>query len=760
MIKSFLRKLLALSLVLLLAVGIAVPTFATEAAGREADVASLPKGDNLFPDPGFETDEVNWMLFTGEDPTYPTENVHSGSRALYMPQGNAVKLLNRMDVEQKVTYELTAWVYGKVQLFAMMHDPAGNMVDYYNAAMPFLQGGEEGKWTQIQGTFMTEDTRVGNISIEFRTVDGECYVDDISFRSCGVIEDTWQPTPSEEPIKLGTYYFGQWTNPEMWSRIKYFEDVDIEPVIGYYNNHLPEVMQWHTQMASDHGISYWVFDWYYDTSNKTVDCSALDEGFLKADNCGDMKFALLWCNEETDTSGWTEENLLYMAQLICDKYLTKDNYLKTPDGQNYFSFTRPDRLIEKFGLEGTKAILKKMDEVAAPYGGFYYVAINPPIESVAKQMKDIGVDALTLYSYSNEGIPQGAEEAPYSSILPVVESMVRKGAKEDILPIIPCASPNWDSRPLAGIGGRGTWRSGSAPELFYEMCQTLRPYADAKLNMMMIGTWNEFGEGSFVEPTVLSGCAYLDAMQKALLPETYTEHELEVPTEKEKAQMNFSDIPPVEIIREDETNLVVNPSFERDYGWTTFQSEQIRYSDDAVDGERSFILTKGQGAIKSTNLIPLEPGAVYNVSVWVKGNGYVTCAVYDETQTWHNEYLDFNGENPRSLVYDEWVQLTGTIDNTDGQYPYVDFTVVNNSEDGADLLVDKVEFRKEGTEVPEPVTESVDSATEATLPGAADESPAAEKFSITGAIVCVVAACIVAALLVFVVLYRRSGKKD
>lgn len=756
-VRSLLSRALALVLVLALLMCGVVSAGATE----EDSLANQPTGENLFPDPGFESVTEDWLLLTETAPSYSSSVSHGGSQSMQIPAGNGIKLMNRIDIELGVTYEITAWVYGKIHLIAMMHDPAGNKVDYYNAAMPFMEGGEEGKWTQITGTFMTQDDRIGSVSIEFRAAPNDGYVDDISFRSCGVIEDTWQPTPSEEPVKLGCYYFGQWTNPEMWSKIAYFEDVDIEPIAGYYNNNLVEVMEWHTKQASDHGISYWVFDWYYDVGRASVQCPSLDDAFLKSSNCKDMEFALLWCNEESDTSGWTEENLLKMAQLICDKYLTQDNYLKTADGQNYFSLTRPDRLIEKFGLQGTKAILKKMDEIAAPYGGFYYVAINNPTESVAKQMQAVGIEALTLYSYNNQGIAQGEEEGPYENILPIVEPIIRQGAKDDILPIIPCVSPNWDSRPWTGMGGRGTWRSGSTPELFAKMCATLRPYADAELNMMMVGTWNEFGEGSYIEPTTLYGCSYLDALQKTLLPDTYEEHEVAVPTDEQKAAMIFTDIPPVEIEREDETNLVVNPGFERGYGWVTIENYELQYSsDDVQEGDQSIIITKQQKGVKSTSLVALEPGKVYNLSVWVKGNGYMTCGIYDENQVWNGEYLEFEEENPQSLVYDEWVRLWGTIDNTDGKYKYVDFTIVNDSEDDSVLLVDKVEFREDGVEPPAEQTEpAVEDETEATEPSdTTDETPAANNSNSIVIIICVAAVVVVA--VVFFLLGRKKGKKE
>lgn len=66
-----------------------------------------------------------------------------------------------------------------------------------------------------------------------------------------------------------------------------------------------------------------------------------------------------------------------------------------------------------------------------------------------------------------------------------------------------------------------------------------------------------------------------------------------IPTEEEKSRMDFEEIPAVNPETED-GNFVVNPSFERDYGWVTFGGGEIQYSDDCIDGERSLILSVTQ----------------------------------------------------------------------------------------------------------------------------------------------------------------------
>lgn len=492
-------------------------------------------------------------------------------------------------------------------------------------------------------------------------------------------------------LKLGCYYFNNWVSPESWSTIKYFGKENLEPILGFYRDGSPEVQEWHIRQAKQHGISFWVFDWYYDVASRTVPAgdAALDIGFLNAQSCSGMEFAIMWCNEEPDVSGWSEESLLDMTKIICERYLSKSNYLKTPDGRNYFEITRPDRLIDRFGLEKTNEILKKMNDAASGYGGFYYVAIKYPTDADAAELKAAGFDALTLYSYNNDGAPEGAESAPYDLILPAVEPIIRHGSESGILPLIPCVSPNWDSRPWAGLGGRGSWRTGSTPELFGEMCSSLAGYADPELNMMLVGTWNEFGEGSHIEPTVAKGCRYLDAMQKALFPESYTEHDVMMPCEDEKQRFDFPDIPPVIPEKEADGNLVINPVFERGYGWELFSSGDMEYSPDCISGSRSLMIASGTAGVKSKYLIGISRDDVLEIRARVKGRAHLRCALFDTEGDWQRRYCSFGKESYCDT--DTWTFISGKIRGADIDAAYVDVEIV--SDGNGDVLVDMVEAR-------------------------------------------------------------------
>lgn len=644
---------------------------------------------NLVKNPGFETDG-GWVAFSGSI-KWSNDIVHGGKRSLMLTaEHRGVKLSEQIKLERDRIYAVSLWVNGRANVVSALFGKDGTFLNRY---IPIAEGGQPGKWSLLEGILVIDDKSAELFDIEVTPMDDNVFVDDVQVF---VVENgtasgtnTRKEIPSK-PLKVGAYYFCGWHVPEQWTLIK--EAGDREPILGYYRDELPEVQEWHIEQAVQHGISFWIFDWYYDhrTDNVLSNNVALDKGFLNASNREKMQFAVMWCNEENREPDFTEEQLIRMVRTVGERYLGEPNYLRTEDGRNVFAFTRPDRLIAKFGISGTKKVLEAMNEEAKQWGGLFFVGIKYPAIQELTVLKMAGFDACTLYSYNNEGIPHGEKEAPYDTILPTVQPIWEKAMESGVLPIIPCVSPDWDPRPWKAFGGRDTWRTGSTPEKFELMCRTLKEYVDPVLNMIVVGTWNEFGEGSYVEPTKTRGNSYLDAMYRAFFPKTYTPQKLKIPTEEELKRMTFADIPSSEDLMAPKSgNLVANPGFERDFGWVVFDEEALVYSTDNVhSGNRSLMLDKSRGGVKSTTQIDLETGASYKVSAWVNGSTTVKAALFGKDGAWLERYwFIMEGGKPG-----QWQKLEGTLSIRDKKVAAFDIEFFPESNQ---IFIDDVEILKQ-----------------------------------------------------------------
>jgi hypothetical protein len=63
-------------------------------------------------------------------------------------------------------------------------------------------------------------------------------------------------------------------------------------------------------------------------------------------------------------------------------------------------------------------------------------------------------------------------------------------------------------------------RTDPSLESFVNMCEGIKPYIDPEVNMVVIYAWNEFHEGSVLEPTVENGFTYLDVLREVFCEET------------------------------------------------------------------------------------------------------------------------------------------------------------------------------------------------------------------------------------------------
>ncbi len=71
------------------------------------------------------------------------------------------------------------------------------------------------------------------------------------------------------------------------------------PLLGYQDEADPQVMRQQIDLAADHGVNTFIYDWYwYDGLPYLENC--LNDGFLKAENRGRMKFYLMWANHDVN----------------------------------------------------------------------------------------------------------------------------------------------------------------------------------------------------------------------------------------------------------------------------------------------------------------------------------------------------------------------------------------------------------------------------------------------------------------------------
>jgi len=459
-----------------------------------------------------------------------------------------------------------------------------------------------------------------------------------------------ESAPAPAPLKVGCYYFPGFFDASRWTPIKAYGRPT--PRLGFYRDGAPGVSDWHIAWATANGISFFVFDWYYNhrSGPNTRHNTALDQGFLAAAHRDAMEFALMWCNEEpAATPAYTPEEMLRLGRAL-GRYVREPNYLRVA-GRPVLVISRPGRLVASFG-PGFRELIPQISEAAGLPAGtdLFCVALGSAPEPLYRQM---GFAATTAYNYASQrAAPHGSPlRASYDDMVAAYEAIWRRMTAPGELPYIVPVSPGWDSRPW--YGPRAFVRVGSSPAAFRDLCQRARQYVDPRLNMVLAECWNEFGEGSFLEPCEETGFEYLHALREALAPGLAWAPE-PVPTAAEKAQFTFATVPddrrPASA-GDQRGNLLADPDMEDGSGWVLHDGTPAPVAGTGAHrGSRCLELPPGKGC-KPVRPVLTDLGRPYRLSVWVRcapgARAEVRAATFGTGGQWLGDYLDVgNGGGP------------------------------------------------------------------------------------------------------------------
>lgn len=327
------------------------------------------------------------------------------------------------------------------------------------------------------------------------------------------------------PLLIGAHHCPLWEadKPGMWTQIrKHMERV---PALGFYDQASPEVADWETAWAVEHGISFFIYCWYRTSQGgpvQTMFSSAIHEGLFKSRYAGHMKFTLMWENQSRGRAGVADEADL-MGNLLpywLENYFRHPSYLKVDNRPVLFIY-RPEFLVQDLGsVENVVKAFGKMREAcrAAGFDGLYLLGEYRGLDPKHLQlMKDLGLDYTFAYCWHvpNSPTPQQAIDTQMSYI--------RKTQDLAVLPQVVTVSQAWSGWQDEG----SIWKI--PPADFERLLQQAKdfvshlPSEQLGGRMLLLDNWNEWGEGHYLAPYTEYGFGYVDAVRK-VFSEAPAEH--------------------------------------------------------------------------------------------------------------------------------------------------------------------------------------------------------------------------------------------
>lgn len=318
-----------------------------------------------------------------------------------------------------------------------------------------------------------------------------------------------------------------------------------KPVWGYCDEADQSVMEMQIDAASDHGVNVFIYDWYwYDSRSFLEQC--LNNGYLQATNNHRVKFYLMWANHDV-TNLWDrrisdhEDNIIWQAAVdrrefevialrLIDRFFKHPSYYRI-DGKPVFMIYDLSKLMQ--GLGG-------IQQTAEAFTWFRAQACKAGLPGLhlqltswgAKHLNLSGVDssttatpgaAIELLGFDSQSHYQFCHftniDRDYVEILPDMQAEWRLMESDYKIPYFPHVSLGWDNNPRHLQFKPGVTKN-NTPDQIAKALRLARDYVDAhptQAPLITINSWNEWTEGSYLQPDDVHGYGYLEAVKSVFV---------------------------------------------------------------------------------------------------------------------------------------------------------------------------------------------------------------------------------------------------
>ena len=329
--------------------------------------------------------------------------------------------------------------------------------------------------------------------------------------------------------------FTEWTNV---ARAKKLFPGHYQPKIpadlGFYDLRLPEIREQQAQLAREAGIEgFCYYEYWFGDGHEELELP-----FSEVVDSGkpNFPFCLCWANESWKKKSWSKDGAVFDSKLLAEQTYPGEQdivnhfnaRLKAFKDQRYMKYE--GRLIymiyRPLDYPGVQTFMDTWQRLAKENGlpGFYFLGFEFLPELHGAEILQKGFDAIVSCRNSKDHIPSIwsiirrssfiiniPRINPYKKMWPRLVTELEK--KDD--KYIPVLMPNWDHTPRSGA--RGDLFQGATPEEFGKHCMDVLTAVVKKKNpLCFIKSWNEWGEGNYMEPDLKYGKGYINALRNVI----------------------------------------------------------------------------------------------------------------------------------------------------------------------------------------------------------------------------------------------------
>ncbi len=355
--------------------------------------------------------------------------------------------------------------------------------------------------------------------------------------------------PQYHPIAENNEWFGkgftEWTNV---GRAKPLFKGHYQPKVpadlGYYDLRIPEIRIEQAELAKEAGVSAFCYYHYWFGNGKQLLEMPLNEVIRTKQP--DFPFCIAWANHSWYKKTWDSNK-----SILNKSILMKQEYPGIQDiDAHFYSLLEAFEDKRYYKIKGKLAfVLYKIEDISEldlfksrwqelasenNLPGFYFISYADDILKLSDN-KNKEVDAIIL-SLKTEphAIPIGNAKLKkyYRALIAVLSEILHRPIyifdyektlnrllnpvykKANVYPVI---IPNWDNSPRRGYGG--VIFKNSTPKTFQKHAEQIfemikdKDFTD---QIVFLKSWNEWGEGNYMEPDMKFGKGYIYALREAI----------------------------------------------------------------------------------------------------------------------------------------------------------------------------------------------------------------------------------------------------
>lgn len=343
--------------------------------------------------------------------------------------------------------------------------------------------------------------------------------------------------PQYHPFKENDEWWGkgftEWTNVAKAKPLFYGHyQPKVPSELGFYDLRLTDVQKAQAELARQYGVDGFC---YYNYWFSGTELMGLPLHNMVRDKSVDIPFCICWANETWYNKMWSKD-----GSIVSKKVLIEQAYPGQEDNERHFysllDAFKDDRYIKVDGrllfmiykpleMSCLKEFMDQWNILAEKEGlpHFYFVGQtirNTEFEVLRKSGLDcvcyFGLwDALALQSRLGkwaDRLLHSISATPRRFRYPKLLDMMPVDVWKDEF-ICPSLLPNWDHTPRSGLNGFVL--TDTTPEVFEGHVRSVFNLTRDKRNrLVFLKSWNEWGEGNYVEPDLRFGRGYLEALKR------------------------------------------------------------------------------------------------------------------------------------------------------------------------------------------------------------------------------------------------------